>query len=159
MNNLTDEQVEFAVQMVCQWMRVCEDHNRNTRSPDADHSALLRRLLKGKPLLEKPPPRRFSYPAWEMVEEAEVEISELKESDIHTSVYHDGKEVTVDGPVVVIDQCAAYVWDDKEQKIVRHVPTGMRWQYFEKTAYPIWVAKELGKVEDHPYMGKFLRRL
>ncbi len=153
---LTQEQVDFAVRQVVQWMRTCEDHNRSTRAVDADHSSLLRRLLHGKPLLEKPPPRRFSYPAWEMVEEAEVQIHDMWEHD-RAYVYHDGKEVQVEGPVVVIDQCAEYVWDDKENKIIRHVPTGLRWQYYEKTAYPVAVAQ--GKVEDHPYEGKFLRRL
>lgn len=35
---------------------------------DMEHSALLRRLLDGKPLLPEPPPRRWNNPDYELIE-------------------------------------------------------------------------------------------
>jgi hypothetical protein len=153
---LSNEQVAYAIDKMQKWAQTCEEHDRGTRAVDISHSSLLCRLLIGKPLLEFPPPRAFSYPAYQMVEQEECQIHELWEREKDT-IYSYGEEYPCEGPVVVIDQTAEYTWEDREKKIVLHVPTGLRWQYFEKTAYPVAVAK--GKPEDHPYTGKFLRRL
>lgn len=45
---------------------------------DVDHSALLHRLLSGKPPLPTPPPRRYSYPDYESGEVLELVDGEVR---------------------------------------------------------------------------------
>ena len=105
--SLTSEQCEFACKMICKWMNVCEDNDRGVSSTDVSHSALLRRLLQGGMLHENPPPKRMSYPAWSLVEQEEIEIRDLYESDLGI----ERKET------VVVDQHCEYEWVDKEKKL------------------------------------------
>lgn len=147
--SLTREQCEFACKMMCVWMNTCDDNNRGTSSADVDHSALLRRLLMGGKLHENPPPKRMSYPCWAMVEDDEIEISNLHEYDLEI----EGTEGTV-----VVDQHREYEWVDKEKKIIKHTRLGIEYQYFERETLPIYLRKGLNP-EDHKYMGKFLKRL
>ncbi len=44
---------------------------------DADHSSLLRRLLKGKEPLPEPPPLAMSYPWYELIDEGRAEAFEV----------------------------------------------------------------------------------
>ena len=147
MNNLTPEQCEFACKQISIWMNVCYDNNRGGCSyADVDHSALLRRLLMGGTLHENPPPKRRSYPAWELVEKEEIEIQEMYESDIHEGI--------------VIDQHAGYEWADKENKIIRYTRLGVDYQYSEREVTPDVRCLRKGlNPEDHKYTGKFLKRL
>jgi len=41
---------------------------------DIDHSALLRRLLEGEQALPVPPPKQYSYPAYNLVEKDEPQF-------------------------------------------------------------------------------------
>lgn len=157
--SLTREQCEFACQMFGQWMRICEDNKRGTRDVDVGHSALLRRLLLGGNPHKNPPPLRMSYPAWELVERDEIEIHDLFDS-IDRVIYGEKDEKLYEGPVVVVDQHAAYAWEDKEKQILRHVRLGILYQYSEREVTPDarYLAKGLNP-EDHKYVGKFLKRL
>ena len=152
--SLTREQCEFAIQQVCKWMNICEDNKRGTGGPDVSHSALLRRMMMGGAIHENPPPTRLSYPAWELVEQEEIQIQDFWESDNRT---WEGDEGLHEGSVVVVDQHAGYAWVDKEKKIIKHVRLGIEYQYFERETMPVWVHD--GKPENHKYIGKFLRRL
>ena len=143
---LAPEQVEIAVGCVSRWIKTCKENNAKYEPVDADHSALLRRLLSGKNLHEKAPPLRFSYPAWEMVEEEIIPIMEFFEG----SGVNPGK--------VVIDQHGEYVWEDKEKQIVRHERLGILYQYYEEKVDGKRLNKDL-KPEDYKYIGKFLKRL
>ena len=141
---LTAEQCEFACKTFAKWMHVCEDNNRAPVSDaDVGHSSLLRRLLMGGILHENPPPKRHSYPAWELVEKQEIEIHELSDYD-----------------ELRIDQGGGYEWVDKEKKILRYTRLGIEYEYSERevTPDPKYLAKGLNP-EDHKYVGKFLRRL
>jgi hypothetical protein len=144
---LTDEQCEFACKMVVKWMNVCEDNNRGTGAVDVDHSALLRRLLTGGKLHKNPPPKRMSYPAWELVEQEEIEIRQLYDYDIEP-----GR--------VIVDQHDEYEWVDKDKKIIKHTRLGIEYQYSEREVTPDarYLRKGLNP-EDHKYVGKFLKRL
>lgn len=73
---------------------------------DADHSLLLRRLLAGKPLLPKAPPRRFNSPAYDLAEGVPVTVIEILERD-------DGQ--------LVIDQAAE--WKRIDDQHILHVPS------------------------------------
>src|SRR5688500_14473153 len=44
--------------------------------PDAFHSALLWRLLDGRPVLPKPPPVAFSYPWYDLIDDGEAVASD-----------------------------------------------------------------------------------
>jgi hypothetical protein len=126
-----------------------EDLNRRCNAVDADHSSLLRRLLYGKKKLEKTPPKSMSYPNYSLAEGEETQVHEIWERKDEIGVRTRGN--------VVVDQCAEWEWDDRDKKILMHVPTGDLFQYSEKTCYPVAVAK--GTVEDHPYTGKFLKKI
>lgn len=142
---------------VVKWVETCEENGRDINPINTRKSALLRRLLSGKPALEVPPPKAFSYPRYEMVEEKECQIHDIWEREDDHIYYQDKKIPIQGGTILVIDQCPHYIWEDEDKKIVQHVPSGRRWEYFEKETYPIAVA--VGEPKDHPYQGKFLRRL
>ena len=65
---------------VSQWLHLKERYeparpvySLSQLSADVDHSSLLRRLLAGKEPLPEPPPRSFSYPWYEIVEQGHAE--------------------------------------------------------------------------------------
>lgn len=149
--SLTPEQCEFACDMFCKWMNICEDNKRGSSSADVGHSALLRRMLMGGPVHKNPPPKRMSYPAWHMVEQEEFEIQDMHEYGIDI----EGIKGTV-----VVDQAREYEWVDKEKKIIKHTRLGIEYQYSEREVTPDarYLRKGLNP-EDHKYTGKFLKRL
>lgn len=75
--------VDEAVRAVSQWLRLKGEHANPpnysvpTSCADADHSSLLRRLLRGDKVFPKPPPRRFSYPDYELSDGKTVRIAEM----------------------------------------------------------------------------------
>lgn len=135
---LTQEQCEFVCNTVCKWMNICEDNKRGFGGNDVAHSALLRRMLMGGPVHENPPPKRFSYPSWELVERDEIQISEINESELFG---------------LTIDQHPGYEWVDKDNKILKYTRLGISYQYLEKeiTGH--------GIRGTYKYTGKFLKRL
>lgn len=82
MEPLTTDQIIFVRQQVARWLSIKFEHERTNlqagekkwpRSPvsyvhqlipDADHSALLWRLLEGKEPLPEPPPLENAYPVY-----------------------------------------------------------------------------------------------
>jgi hypothetical protein len=102
-----DLDVEEAVRVVAMWIKAWKARfNLYPNDEDVLHSALLRRLLSGKPLLETAPPLRFSQPDYALAEGEEVEIS-----DIHDE--SDG--VVIDG---------AKEWRRTGDSQLVHTPTG-----------------------------------
>ena len=81
---LTEAQTRFAIQKMSLWLCTREKHQAeyllgfnvfgktvaevkrvlNQVAADVDHSSLLHRLLRGRPLLPEPPPTQHSYPAY-----------------------------------------------------------------------------------------------
>lgn len=75
---LTLRQVEWARHQVARWFLVRQQWEQRPvptsftqLAADADHSALLYRLLSGKEPLPEPPPLRHGYPDYKAVEEGE----------------------------------------------------------------------------------------
>lgn len=69
MNPLERDQIGFVFQQVSKWLRILEDNKKGCpTSADADHSALLNRLLSGKQEFKNPPPLFFGYPAYDLEE-------------------------------------------------------------------------------------------
>lgn len=115
---LTPEQAEFACQKFIEWLHFCSDNGLpQPRTVDISHSALLRRLLQGKPALPAPPPLRFSYPAWELVEADEIKIVEM---------WEDGNGN------VVIDQHRGYTWDEKFKNTIIYKRLNLKFQLVER---------------------------
>jgi hypothetical protein len=103
-------QVETACKAMATWIRTAK---RPPTSADVDHSALLRRLLEGKPLLPKAPPLRMSYPWYEL---GEGQKCELRKDDVYDNLHGEPNSV-------VVCQSTAWEWHDKGKQVLRHVPT------------------------------------
>ena len=73
---------------------------------DAGHSLLLRRLLAGKPLLPKAPPRRFNNPAYDLAEGRPVTVIEITERD--------------DGQIVIDEDDE---WKRIDDQHILHIPS------------------------------------
>lgn len=101
-------QIDFAVMCFKKYARIRDDNGyRPPSDVDIDHSSLLLRLLSGKEPLPKPPPKRHSYPCYDLGEGKPVRISELWQYDDESDK-------------VVIDQSPAWNWIDKTQGILLH---------------------------------------
>ena len=141
---LSAEQIEFACRMMRQWLEICEDNNRNLNAASIDHSSLLRRLLSGKKALSAPPPMRFGYPAWELVEAEEIEIQEITDDEQGLQVDHHG----------------GYSWIDKDKKLIQYDRLQLQYQYLERDVIPdASVVKEGLDPKDFKYTAKFLKKL
>ncbi len=80
---------DYVLRCVARWLDVRARHLRNPAiGADVSHSALLGRLLEGKEPLDAPPPKSYSYPWYELVEEGKAYISECWRLDERTLVIH-----------------------------------------------------------------------
>lgn len=108
---LTPGQMDFAVRCMSEWI-----HLSGICPTDADvsHSSFLRRLLSGKDALDKPPPKRFSYPDYELGEGKPVKVAQV----FDTKSFHGNHDR------VYIDQYSQWRWQDKENGLLEHLPDG-----------------------------------
>jgi len=141
---LTADEVEFACKQMRQWLEICEANNRKIEPADVDHSSLLRRLLAGKSALLQPPPKRFGYPAWELIESDEIEVQDIQENNCD----------------IIIDQHNGYSWVDKENKIIKYDRLNLLFQIIEKSMVPdpSFIA-EGSDPEDYKYHATFLKKI
>lgn len=108
-NPLTVEDCRHAV---AEWIRIYWDkYGHGPSSADADHSALLFRLLSGKKALPVAPPTTFSYPNYTLGEGRPYEVFE--------------SHVTKDG-TVVIDQS---LWRQESDGTLVWPETGERYRW------------------------------
>ena len=147
---LEPDQIDFAIKMMSEWARICEDNNRGTSSADVDHSSLLYRLLSGKKALETPPPLRFSYPCYHLGEGKKVEIHNVRdnEPDLHDVLGE-----------VSIDQNSRWKWDDKESGVLVYVPTGDKYQLSKGPQKSKRRNLETRQMEPFVYEATFLQRI
>lgn len=132
---LTPDQANFAVRAMCKYINVREDVGYGLpSSADVSHSSLLYRLLTGKPLLEKPPPKAYSYPCYELGEGLPYYV---------TDGPFDVPDAS-DGYGVVISQSRAYKWVDREKGILLH-KNGDDFQFLANPRY------EKGQYDDETY--------
>jgi hypothetical protein len=141
--SLASDQAFFAQKCMAEWMRICEDNKRGYGVPDATHSALLYRLLNGKPALPKPPPRSFSYPNYSLGEGLPTEIIELGEYD----------------EKVCIDQCSEYRWVDKDKGLLIHIPTCDVYRHWIETKERNSVEIQDGVLVPSKYEAKMLQKM
>jgi hypothetical protein len=98
-------QIDYVIKQMAEWARTKDNMGL---AADIMHSSLLRRLLRGKQVLPKPPPKRHAYPDYDLAEGKQVEVFELFEDEDR----------------VVIDQHGDWTWVNKKKGILRHSPTG-----------------------------------
>jgi hypothetical protein len=80
----------LTVQAVRRWLAFREENGDGPPSePDWDHSALLARLVSGKSPLPEPPPKSFSYPWYELIDNGSAVATEVRE----VRNWHDNDEV------------------------------------------------------------------
>ncbi len=77
---LTRDQIEEVIGAVARWLRIAFENQprpqdeppKPATSEDAQHSALLRRLLAGRDALPEAPPRMMAHPGYEFAEGQEI---------------------------------------------------------------------------------------
>ena len=114
------DEIETICQVVKQYLQICESNGNNVVSNNIENSSLLRRLLSGKSPLELPPPYRFGFPAYELVENDEIQIQNLE----------------FDQESIIIDGHSGYFWHDSEQKIISYPRLNLFFQLIEKEVCP-----------------------
>ncbi len=81
---MTKDDANNFIQATFKWLQLRAYHGCDTEvSPtrfrvDAQHSALLERLLEGKDPLPEPPPKSFGYPWYHLIEDGCAEHVEVK---------------------------------------------------------------------------------
>lgn len=81
----TPEEIAQLKRSVAQWIDLATAANLKrgmmggVTSADAEHSALLERLLSGREALPQPPPRRYSYPWYDLIDMGEGQAWEVGE--------------------------------------------------------------------------------
>jgi hypothetical protein len=125
----------FAAHKVGEWLDIAG----NTKSSaDATHSALLQRLLSGKPALEKAPPCNMSYPWYELGEGNKIELDP-----------EFNREVTVNGTKVHFGNTGPFQWVDQPNGIVVYPPSGEHFKVW-KEGKKRFIQKVEYKVEIKP---------
>jgi hypothetical protein len=142
--HLSIEQIEFACSSVKNWIEICLNNQKAISPESAENSALLRRLLSGKPALPQSPPKRFGNPAWELVEQQEVEISEFRETE----------------GVLKIDGHDGYFWIDKSSQTISYPRLNIAFKLVEKTISPDPMCiKEGEDPSSYQYTARFLQKI
>lgn len=142
--NLTTNQIEFACECVSKWFQICENNQKEVDPSFIQNSSLLRRLLSGKEAHTNPPPLRFGYPAWEIVESPEIQVQFVKE---------DGDNLTIDGH-------DGYIWVNKSENILKYTRLNLHFKLIEKEIIPDPVCiKEGSDPQYYKYIVKFLQKI
>ena len=115
---LNEEQIRFAMECFEKWAWIRKEEENepvgfDQLACDIGHSSLLRRLLNGEKAFAKAPPLMHGYPDVELAAGEKVRILSL---------------TTLDDDRVIIEGCADWKWDDKEEGLLIHIPTGDYYQ-------------------------------
>ena len=135
MQELNDEQKKFVVGVVATWLKIGYVDKSPTFA-DAVHSALLKRLLDGKQALPEPPPRSYSYPWYELVENGYENRCEVfmrvnpKGEVVSVSINQDDRWIKVGesnsgNPILVHPNMQGCMWEVAED--AQPVDATMRW--------------------------------
>lgn len=136
---LSHGQIDWIQSQVADWIRIHhENHNEFPNDADADHSALLRYLLRGNKPHDLPPPTMFSYPAHDAADGVPV------------SVVPEGIYETDDGRVVV-NQNDRFRWFNDDHII--HEPTGQIYKVIH-TVDATWHRGQYKFVRDVTYIWR-----
>jgi hypothetical protein len=143
-NNLTTEQIEFACSCMSEWFEICKINAKEIDSSFVQNSSLLRRLLSGKEAHLYPPPLRFGFPAYELVESEEIQVQYVQEKDNN----------------LIIDGHEGYIWIDKSENILQYKRLKLNFKLIEKEIIPDAICvREGDDPKEYKYTVKFLQRI
>lgn len=168
---LDEQQIRYAMTCVMQWIeiyqanmdkpsdRMLAPNTARPTPPDAIHSALLYRLLQGKKPFRNPPPKRFSYPSYEMAEGLPCQVMEIWEhtqGNIRPDLWAEFLERS-NGYTIVVDQHIGWKWINKYgQENDKGVPETGILEYKDGTQYRFWwgmkTFKRLDKTDPKGYV-------
>lgn len=142
---LNDKQIHFVYKCFRQYANMSD--NFTPTFADVQHSALLARLLSGKPVYVKAPPKMNSYPCYDLADGESVLISNKGYvNGIEWKEINEQDERYQHIPLI-----------DTPYKLYLHIPTDDIYMMFEEETQPIWVHD--GKPENHKFIGCFLRKI
>ena len=142
-NKFTAEQIETICVVIKKWLQICESNGKQITPSVVETSSLLRRLLSGKEASEFPPPYRFGFPAWELLESEEVQIQEM----------------SIQGNQISIDGHDGYILTDPEKKIIKYPRLNLSFQCIEKEIVPNQACIDPeSDPTDYKYTAKFLKK-
>ena len=139
---LSREQIEAVIGAVSRWIRIAfEEQPRSEGQPpkaasseDAEHSALLRRLLAGHDALPEAPPRMMAHPGYDFAEGREIRCLSVRgygpggpAAGAHAKAW---RELAA-GDSVMIDESLWEVVDRDDEALI------VRWP---QTAWLGWLA-------------------
>jgi len=96
---------------------------------DIQHSALLYRLLSGKPLLPDPPPKAYSYPWYELAEGENCRAEQV----------HDIKLGDHSG--VSVEQHLGWSWEDDTKSVLIYKGVRYKWKPDLESEHSGWLQK------------------
>lgn len=97
---MTPDELQRITKAVSEWVRLRDrpDYTAALTPAEVEHSALLRRLLSGQSALPEPPPRSYSYPWYELIENGISTCECWEMTDEQRSVWG-GR-----GPTLIVNQ-------------------------------------------------------
>lgn len=141
---LSAEQIEFVCESLQSWFEICQKNGKSISASTIDNSSLLRRILSGKKPYPEVPPYRFGFPAWELIENDEIQIQEFFEEN----------------GSITIDKHGGYVWSDTNKKIISYPRLKLTFEYIEKEIIPDQSCiVEGADPKEYKYIAKFLKRI
>ncbi len=128
MDPLTPEQELFAIRCMETYATIASETRGGIGPADPIHSGLLLYLLRGNKPFEKPPPKSYSRPAYELAEGKRCLVG------LYQRMF--GLEKG-DLPTIYIDQCGDWEWHDVDKFIIKHTISGDLYKFEEATAKEI----------------------
>lgn len=130
---------EKIARAVVLWLFVAAEQGRgfpdspNILRIDMDHSCLLQRLLSGTPPLPKPPPKHFSSPWYELIDDgfaSPLEVWEIKAKKDRGLIEHFGDALFIDKePWSIVERRGPNDWlvkHSRDENVWRVWSTGKR---------------------------------
>lgn len=116
--SLSHAQIHYVIKRLGLWLDII---GTGPSSADADHSALLQRVLSGKDPLPKPPPTKMSTPWYELGEGEKIELDPNFDN-----------EVTVNGVQVSFGNSGPFNWVDQKEGIIVYPHSGEHFKVWKE---------------------------
>jgi len=96
---------------------------------DVHHSALLYRLLSGRPLLPDPPPKAYSYPWYKLAEGEKCRAEQVYDVELE------------DISSVSVEQHLGWSWEDDTKSVLVYENVRYRWEPDPDSKHAGWLQK------------------
>jgi hypothetical protein len=138
------------------YIRIARETGKSRYTPDwlptdadIDHSALLRRLLNGEKIYKIPPPNRYSYPWYELIDNGQF----VWNHNISREFFEPDQEISEWSPWKRLEngQYTFYGtdrWEVREVSLDEKIPTGGKRLNDDGTVTPIYATRLLVRVDE-----------